>query len=115
MDGWIQYWSSYGDLTYNIPQPIFASRNVTTSMVIWDGQTVVMGGLIREDLKKVKDKIPVLGDIPVLGRLFRSEGEYSSKKNLLIFVSARLVDPSGKPIHRLEQNAKSEATTAAQP
>lgn len=88
--------------TYNIPQPIFASRKVTTSIVIWDGQTVVMGGLIREDLVRVKDKVPLLGDIPVLGRLFRSEGEYSRKKNLLIFVTARLVDPAGKPINRGE-------------
>lgn len=103
---WIQYGSSSSaggvNFTYNIPQPVFASRNVTTSIVIWDGQTVVMGGLIREDLIKVKDKVPVLGDIPLLGRLFRSEGEYSKKKNLLIFVTARLVDPSGKPIHRGE-------------
>jgi general secretion pathway protein D len=103
---WIQYGSSASaggvSFTYNIPQPVFASRNVTTSIVIWDGQTVVMGGLIREDLVKVKDKVPLLGDIPLIGRLFRSEGEYSKKKNLLIFVTARLVDPSGKPIHRGE-------------
>lgn len=102
--------------TFNIPQPVFSSRNVTTSIVIWDGQTVVMGGLIREDLVKVKDKVPFLGDIPLLGRLFRSEGEYSRKKNLLIFVTARLVDPSGKPINRggpveAEANAGGAAAT----
>ncbi len=84
---------------FNMPQPIFTSRNVTTSIVIWDGQTVVMGGLIREELTTIKDKIPILGDIPLLGWLFRSEGEYSQKKNLLIFVTARLVDPAGRPIH----------------
>ncbi len=110
---WIQYGSSTAaggvSFTYNIPQPIFASRNVTTSIVIWDGQTVVMGGLIREDLIKVKDKIPLLGDIPLIGRLFRSEGEYSKKKNLLIFVTARLVDPSGKPIHRGEAVGTTDA------
>jgi general secretion pathway protein D len=110
---WIQYGSSTAaggvSFTYNIPQPVFASRNVTTSIVIWDGQTVVMGGLIREDLIKVKDKIPLLGDIPILGRLFRSEGEYSKKKNLLIFVTARLVDPSGKPIHRGEAVGTTDA------
>ena len=61
---------------------------------------VVMGGLIREELTTIKDKVPILGDIPVLGRLFRSEGQYSRKKNLLIFVTARLVDPAGRPIHR---------------
>ena len=105
---WLQYGSAiqipgaYGTQiwTYNMPQPVFTSRNVTTSIVIWDGQTVVMGGLIREELTTIKDKVPVLGDIPVLGRLFRSEGEYSRKRNLLIFVTARLVDPAGRPIHR---------------
>ena len=85
---------------FNMPQPVFTSRNVTTSIVIWDGQTVVMGGLIREELTTIKDKIPLLGDIPLLGWLFRSEGQYSKKKNLLIFVTARLVDPAGRPIHR---------------
>ena len=85
---------------FNMPQPVFTSRNVTTSIVIWDGQTVVMGGLIREELTTIKDKVPLLGDIPLLGWLFRSEGQYSKKKNLLIFVTARLVDPAGRPIHR---------------
>lgn len=85
---------------FNMPMPIFTSRNVTTSIVIWDGQTVVMGGLIREELTTIKDKIPILGDIPLLGWLFRSEGQYSKKKNLLIFVTARLVDPAGRPAHR---------------
>jgi len=97
---WIQYGSSIGEVFYNIPQPIFASRNVSTSIVVWDGQTVVMGGLIREDLVKYEDKIPFLGDIPLLGRLFRSNGEFSQKKNLLIFVTARLVGPDGKPLNR---------------
>lgn len=114
---WIQYGSSITIETgtvgarqertfqYNIPQPVFSSRNATTSIVIWDGQTVVMGGLIREELVTIKDKVPFLGDIPVLGRLFRSEGQKSKKSNLLIFVTARLVDPAGKPIHRAEAMA----------
>ncbi len=101
---WIQYGSTItisGSDTYffNMPQPVFTSRNVTTSIVIWDGQTVVMGGLIREELTTIKDKVPILGDIPVLGWLFRSEGQNSKKMNLLIFVTARLVDPAGRPIH----------------
>ncbi len=110
---WIQYgYIQNGVLVANIPQPVFASRNVTTSIVIWDGQTVVMGGLIREDLVKVNDKVPILGDIPLLGRLFRSEGQYSKKKNLLIFVTARLVDPAGKPIHRSEDTPEGDAAAA---
>lgn len=98
--------SQQNTFRYNIPQPVFSTRKATTSVVIWDGQTVVMGGLIREELTTFKDKIPLLGDIPILGRLFRSEGQKSRKTNLLIFVTARLVDPAGKPIH------KAETTTA---
>lgn len=101
---WIQYGSSItlaGEtFVFNIPQPVFSSRNATTSIVIWDGQTVVLGGLIREELVTMRDKIPFLGDIPLLGRLFRSEGQNSKKMNLLIFVTARLVDPAGNPIHK---------------
>ncbi|HEY6676627.1 MAG TPA: Amuc_1098 family type IV pilus outer membrane protein, partial [Terrimicrobium sp.] len=60
-------------LTQNvINQPIFSTRKVTTSVSIWDGQTVALGGLVREDVQKVQDKVPILGDIPLAGRLFRS-------------------------------------------
>jgi general secretion pathway protein D len=104
---WLQYGSNieipgqYGTQvwTYNMPQPVFASRNVVTKISIWDGHTVVLGGLIREQVTTIKDKVPILGDIPLIGRLFRSEGQYSEKKNLLIFVTARLVDPAGRPVH----------------
>jgi len=116
---WIQYGSSFGidvngdPIQSNIPQPTFSSRKVTTSIVAWDGATVVMGGLIREDLVKYEDKIPILGDIPLLGRLFRSEGEYSKKKNLLIFVTARLVGPDGRPIQRGDNLPDSGETAEA--
>lgn len=88
-----------GGTTVTVPpgfyQPIFAVREVTTKVTIWDGATLVMGGLTREDVKKVNDKVPVLGSLPVVGRLFRSEGESSTKRNLLIFVTANLVNPGG--------------------
>lgn len=78
-------------------QPIFAVREVETKVTIWDGATVVMGGMTREDVVSVSDKVPFLGDIPFVGRLFRSEGESSSKRNLLIFVTANMVSPGGSP------------------
>jgi general secretion pathway protein D len=99
---WIQYGSTYAGERINIPQPVFSSRNVSTRIVIWDGQTVVMGGLMTERLITINDKIPFLGDIPIIGRLFRNEASKSRKENLLIFVTARLVDPAGKPIHRAD-------------
>ncbi len=90
-----------GDITVNVPsgfyQPIFSVREISTKVTVWDGATLVMGGLTREEVKKVSDKIPVLGDIPVLGRFFQSKGETSSKRNLLIFVTANLVSPGGSP------------------
>jgi general secretion pathway protein D len=78
-------------------QPIFSVREVTTKVTIWDGATLVMGGLTREEVKKVNDKIPFFGDLPLVGRLFRSKGESSQKRNLLIFVTANLVSPGGSP------------------
>lgn len=111
--GFIQYGSPFTAVsgtavttaTNDIRQPLFASRNLTTSIVIWDGQTVVLGGLLREDTQKIDDKVPFFGDIPWVGRLFRSKTTQRSKRNLLVFVTARLIDPAGNPIHRQEATA----------
>lgn len=84
----------------NMEQPFFHTRSLSTSMLIYNGATVVMGGMITEQREDVDDKVPILGDIPLLGRLFRSNYEQSVKRNLLIFVTARLVDPAGRPLDR---------------
>ncbi len=81
-----------------INQPIFSVRKVTTNVSIWDGQTVALGGLIREDVQKVNDKVPILGDVPLAGALFRSEVDQKIKRNLIIFVTARLMDAAGQPL-----------------
>ena len=72
-----------------------------------------MGGLITEDLQKVNDKIPILGDIPLIGALFRSKSEQSIKKNLLIFVTAKLVDPAGRLIRNPEAEASIQTKAPA--
>jgi general secretion pathway protein D len=90
-------------------QPIFTVREINTKVTIWDGATVVMGGLTREEVKTVNDKVPVLGDVPLLGRLFRSEGETSQKRNLLIFVTANLVSPGGSPKKQSLKNVQSNS------
>jgi general secretion pathway protein D len=87
-------------------QPVFATRELNTKVNIWDGATVVMGGLTREDVRRVSDKTPFLGDIPVLGRFFRSEGEGSQKRNLLVFVTANLVSPGGSPMRQQLRNVE---------
>ena len=81
------------------PLPRFRVRQVATSAIVWDGQTVVLGGLIAENVNKTREKVPVLGDIPLVGRLFRSETSDSTKKNLVIFVTPTIIDPAGNRIH----------------
>jgi general secretion pathway protein D len=67
---------------------------------------VALGGLIREDVQKVNDKVPILGDIPLAGRLFRSNVDQKIKKNLIIFVTARLMNAEGQPL--LQQDDEEE-------
>jgi general secretion pathway protein D len=86
-----------------INQPIFSTRKVTTSVSVWDGQTVVLGGLMREDVQKVEDRTPIVGDLPLVGRLFRTNVDQRIKRNLIIFVTARLVNPAGQPVNQAEE------------
>src|SRR5213595_190059 len=91
-------------LTNNvINQPIFSTRKVTTSVSVWDGQTVVLGGLMREDVQKTEDKVPIIGDIPLVGRAFRTNTEQHTKKNLVIFVTAKIITPAGVPLNEEEE------------
>jgi general secretion pathway protein D len=90
-------------------QPIFSTREISTEVTIFDGATVVMGGLTRDEVKTVNDKVPVLGDIPGIGRLFRSEGEARQKRNLLIFVTANLVSPGGSPALQSSRNVSANS------
>lgn len=83
--------------TNKVNQPVFSVREVNTFVTVWDGQTVALGGLIREDVQKVQDKVPFLGDIPLAGRLFRSDADQKIKKNLVIFVTPRILDAEGQP------------------
>jgi general secretion pathway protein D len=82
-----------------ILMPVFDAIKETTNVTLWDGQTVAIGGFHGETVTAVEDKIPYLGDLPVLGRAFRSEGTESTKRALTIFVTVRLVDPGGNPIN----------------
>jgi general secretion pathway protein D len=87
-----------------INQPVFSVREVETQVSVYDGQTVVIGGLMREDVQKVQDKVPILGDIPLAGRLFRTNVDQHIKRNLLMFVTAGLLDPAGQPIIEADED-----------
>jgi len=83
------------DLPLIAKMPYFRRRSVETQVTLADGYTAVMGGLVDERTETFRDQVPYLGDIPYLGRLFRTEGSRSVKKNLVIYVTARKVDASG--------------------
>lgn len=89
-------------LTNVIRMPIFEVRTVETKLVVYDGETVVMGGAIQDKSGFDDDRVPVLGDVPLFGSLFRSQAQNRIKRNLLIFVTARLVNPDGSPLRERE-------------
>ena len=63
---------------------------------------MVLGGLISENVTRTKDKVPILGDLPLAGRFFRTESSQTKKKNLLIFVTPTIIDPAGNRVHTPE-------------
>jgi general secretion pathway protein D len=88
-----------------IEMPVFSSRRVNTALTIYDGYTVAVGGLMREDVQNVEDKVPILGDIPIIGRLFQSKAENRIKSNLIIFVTAQIIDATGRPLRGPDANS----------
>ncbi len=81
-----------------IEMPVFSTRRVNSSLFIYDGYTLAVGGLIREDVQNVEDSVPIFGDIPIIGRLFQSKASNHIKTNLIIFVTAQIIDATGRPI-----------------
>jgi general secretion pathway protein D len=75
--------------------PIFTKKSLQSRVRLIDGETVGMGGLISDTVQLVDDKVPMLGDIPMLGRLFRSEASQKIKSNLVIFCTLRIINPDG--------------------
>ena len=98
-----------------INQPVFNLRSMVTDLQVLDGQTAVLGGLIREDTQEINDKVPVLGDFPLIGRLFQSKVTERTKKSLLIFVTARLIRTNGKPLYIKTLNAEPEEEALPEP
>ncbi|RYD33861.1 MAG: tetratricopeptide repeat protein [Verrucomicrobiaceae bacterium] len=98
-----------------ILQPVFATRKLATQVMIWDRQTVGIGGLIREDVQSVEDKVPLFGDIPFFGRLFRTKSEEHFKKNLMIYVTGTLIDPQGQPLNESKTGDEETAPAPAAP
>jgi len=93
-------------------RPIVAERTTLTNVQVADNETVVIGGIIKDYTTIVDDKIPILGDIPLLGNFFKSKSTSIKKTNLLIFVTARIIKPDGTPYFDTASTNKGRATNA---
>jgi type II secretory pathway component GspD/PulD (secretin) len=89
----------------NVPtsSPRIETRQASKHINVWDGQTVVLGGMIIPSIQTTKEKVPLLGDLPGIGRLFQSQSKTEIKRNLMVFVTVTLVDSGGKRIHSDEE------------
>ncbi len=96
-----------------IEMPVFSTRRVNTDLTIYDGYTVAVGGLMREDVQNVEDKVPIFGDIPIIGRLFQSKAENRIKSNLIVFVTAQIIDATGRPLRGADAASPAPADTGA--
>jgi type IV pilus assembly protein PilQ len=99
-----------GSLEY--PQPVIDTRTANTTLLIDDGQTVVLGGLRKKDVSKVTNKVPLLGDIPIVGLLFRFEGEDTINSELVVFITPTIV---ATPILSEGETKQYEVTNFAGP
>ena len=94
----VSQFSQFRDLGGGVTVPEFTSSQLTTSVAIENGSTVVLGGLMKDTVSDTNTKVPFLGDIPVVGSLFRQHEQTQTRKNLLIFVTARVLGPRGQTI-----------------
>jgi general secretion pathway protein D len=83
--------SSISGLTLAASDIITNERKIQTKVMAVDGRVVVLGGLIKDDIQDVQQKVPILGDIPFLGRLFRSDRVQATKSNLMIFIRSTVI------------------------
>lgn len=91
--------------SFNIWMPELGKRSIDAEVKVRNGETIVLGGVISSTVERKEEKMPLLGSIPILGRLFQNRSEESAKTNLLIFVTARLIkSKDGRPVKAVENN-----------
>lgn len=86
--------------------PIIATRKAVTQVSLKDGSTLAIGGLLSTQLTAGQAKVPVLGSVPILGRLFRSDTKNNQVTNLIIFITAKTVSADGAPVEQLFESAR---------
>ena len=91
--------------SFTIWKPVITERKVLTDIDVYDGQTVVVGGSTDNRTVTRCDKIPFLGELPLIGRLFQAQSEKAERRNMLVFVTARQLGTDGAPVATNNQGA----------
>jgi len=97
-----------------ITRPIIARRSTTTNVSVADNETIVIGGIIKDYTITINDKVPFLGDIPLVGELFKSKATSVQKTNLLVFVTARMLKPDGSPYFQFDSRGRPTSAGAGE-
>ncbi|MFT4638683.1 MAG: general secretion pathway protein D [Verrucomicrobiales bacterium] len=82
-----------------ILQPVFSTIREAVDATVYDGSTLVIGGLTDDRRDTVSDKVPIIGDLPVIGRLFRSNIDRTRSRAIVIFVSVKVIDANGARVN----------------
>ncbi len=93
--------------TMLLENPSVYNREITSKITVKNERTIVIGGLIRDDTVKIEQKVPLLGDIPLLGLLFRKEVEQRIRTNLMIFITPHIITQD-EAIQRITQKKRAE-------
>ena len=101
-----------GGASITSPQPVVDKREANTIALVRDGQTVVIGGLRKQTVNQLVSKVPVLGDIPLLGWLFSFEGEETVNSELVVFITPRIIE---EPVLSEAETRFLEATDIVSP
>ncbi len=101
-----------GGVAITSPQPVVDRREATTIALVKDGDTIVIAGLKKQTVNKLTSKIPLLGDLPLLGALFRFEGEETVNSELVVFITPRLIE---EPVLSETEAKYLEATEVCSP
>ncbi len=115
LSDWVYYESADVETSVNnrttntlgmVKLPIFIKRQIVTKVAVRSGETVVMGGLINSTDQKDVRRVPLLGSLPLIGALFRYEVVNKSQRNLLIFVTARVLAETGEELVPIESSGQ---------
>lgn len=80
-----------------ILMPVFSKQKFSTSVDVADGATLVIGGLLSESVQNVEDKTPILGDLPIFGRMFQSKAKKPTSTAIIFMINVEITDPTGRP------------------